>query len=308
MKRVAAEAPALAAKRAHPVLPTYAALSSDERAPEAATSRPTEADPSRAERVERLLGAARALSVKLAAMTFSPPVEYVYNVYEYAFESYADYVRKYGGGRCEVLLLGMNPGPFGMVQTGVPFGDVVSCSQWMDVLDWAAADPGPPLPLQHPKRPLLGQRCSNVERSGQRLWSLAKNRWDAPEEFFRRFWVHNYCPLAFVKQSKNGTNFTPDKLSKEERRKLEAACDELLKETIEVLQPRVVVGVGLFAKACAERCAPFGSGITVGSVLHPSPASPLGNGLGKWESIAAQQLQDLGVELPQRRPDAVSVP
>lgn len=149
-------------------------------------------------------------------------------------QSYADYVRKYGGGRCEVLLLGMNPGPFGMVQTGVPFGDVVSCSQWMDVLDWAAADPGPPLPLQHPKRPLLGQRCSNVERSGQRLWSLAKNRWDAPEEFFRRFWVHNYCPLAFVKQSKNGTNFTPDKLSKEERRKLEAACDELLKETIEV--------------------------------------------------------------------------
>lgn len=121
-----------------------------------------------------------------------------------------------------------------MAQTGVPFGDVVSCSQWMQVRDWASGQPGAALPPQHPKRPLLGHSCKNVERSGQRLWSLAKNRWGTPEAFFRQFWVHNYCPLAFVKQSKNGANFTPDKLKKEERRELEAACDELLKETIEV--------------------------------------------------------------------------
>lgn len=75
-----------------------------------------------------------------------------------------------------------------------------------------------------------------------------------------------------------------------------------------MLQPRVVVGVGLFAKACAERCVPSDSGITVGSILHPSPASPQGNGVGKWEAIAAEQLQALGVQLPERRADAVSVP
>jgi single-strand selective monofunctional uracil DNA glycosylase len=103
----------------------------------------------------------------------------------------------------------------------------------MAVRDWSAT-PGVVLPVQHPKRPLLGHKCKNIERSGQRLWSLAKNRWDSPEAFFSQVWVHNYCPLAFVRQSKNGTNFTPDKLKKEERLAVESACDEALKEIIQV--------------------------------------------------------------------------
>mmetsp|Transcript_15598 Transcript_15598/g.43637 ORF Transcript_15598/g.43637 Transcript_15598/m.43637 type:complete len:206 (-) Transcript_15598:965-1582(-) len=204
----------------------------------------------------------------------------------------------------------MNPGPFGMVQTGVPFGDVPTVRDWLQVNDWAVGrnEDSRPLPPQHPKRPLLGHSCAQVERSGQRLWSLAKNRWATPHDFFSRFWVYNYCPLAFVKKSLGGQNFTPEKLAKAESEPLFAACDTALVEVLQVLQPRLVVGVGKFAEKCALRCVPQGcSTAAVGSILHPSPASPAGNGEGKWETMAVQQLEALGVVLPPRRADAVSV-
>ncbi|XP_075264451.1 single-strand selective monofunctional uracil DNA glycosylase-like [Convolutriloba macropyga] len=263
-------------------------------------------------RSERLVQSATSLSKRLSSLTFSPPVQYVYNSFDYALESYADYVKQHCSETCEVLLLGMNPGPFGMVQTGVPFGDVPTVRDWLGVKDWAAAaaegGKGQVLPAQHPKRPLLGHSCKQVERSGQRLWSLAKNRWDSPADFFSTFWVYNYCPLAFIKESPGGQNFTPDKLCKAESDELLDACDTALVEVLQILQPRLVVGVGKFAEKCARRCVPQGcSDATVGSILHPSPASPAGNGEGKWEALAAQQLEGMGVVLPPRRPDAISV-
>ena len=33
---------------------------------------------------------------------------------------------RYGAGPKRVVLLGMNPGPFGMMQTGVPFGEIAA--------------------------------------------------------------------------------------------------------------------------------------------------------------------------------------
>lgn len=127
----------------------------------------------------------------------------------------------------------MNPGPFGMAQTGVPFGEVELVRDWLGI-DTKIGKP----PREHPKRPIEGFACQRREISGQRLWGFARARFERPERFFARFFVWNYCPLLFLEAS--GRNLTPDKLRAAERAPLEAACDGALRRAIAILRPRIV--------------------------------------------------------------------
>ncbi|HEX6998323.1 MAG TPA: uracil-DNA glycosylase family protein [Gammaproteobacteria bacterium] len=233
----------------------------------------------------------RALSRRVAGLRFAEPVCCVYNPLDYAREPHELYLRRYGAGPKEILLVGMNPGPFGMVQTGVPFGDVTMVRDWLGIV----APVRKPRD-EHPKRPVLGFDCRRAEVSGARLWGWARDRFGTPERFFRRFFVANYCPLAFVEES--GRNRTPDKLPAAEQQALFAACDEALRRIVRVLEPRIVVGVGGFAERRA-RAALAGSGLTIGTILHPSPASPLAN--RGWADAVDRQLAALGVDVNGRR-------
>src|SRR4026209_220177 len=112
-------------------------------------------------------------------------------------------------------MLGMNPGPFGMVQTGVPFGDVAMARSWLGVVGPVARPRD-----EHPKRPVLGLECRRSEVSGARLWGWARDTFKSPDRFFERFFVVNYCPLLFMEAG--GRNLTPDKLPSAERAPLEA--------------------------------------------------------------------------------------
>ncbi len=213
---------------------------------------------------------ARRLAREADALAFGPPVAYVYDPLDYAWAPHRDYLRRYGAGPKEVVLLGMNPGPFGMAQTGVPFGDVVMVRDWLGI----QGPVGHP-PREHPKRPVLGFACRRREVSGQRLWGWARERFGRPEAFFARFFVLNYCPLCFLEAS--GRNRTPDRLPAAERAPLFQACDAALRRAVQALgPPRVVLGVGRFAAARAA-AALAGLGVAVGAVPHPSPASPLAN-------------------------------
>jgi len=234
-----------------------------------------------------LLEIADRLCRALARLRFAAPVAYVYNPLVYARAPYADYLRRYGEGRRRVVLLGMNPGPFGMAQTGVPFGEVALVRDWLGVV----GPVGQPRRM-HPKRPVQGFACARSEVSGQRLWGWARARYGTPERFFARFFVANYCPLAFLEAS--GRNRTPDKLSTAEREALFRACDTALRQSLEVLEPRIVVGVGHFAEARA-RNAIAGTGVPIGRIPHPSPASPGAN--RGWAAQAERALRDLGVAL-----------
>lgn len=235
----------------------------------------------------KLLEIADGLSRKLARLSFALPVTHVYNPLTYAREPYARYLTRYGGGRKEVVFLGMNPGPFGMAQTGVPFGEVGFVRDWLGL----EAPVGRPR-REHPKRPVLGFDCPKSEVSGSRLWGWAESRFGTPERFFARFFVLNYCPLLFLEAS--GANFTPDKLPAKERLPLEKACDQALRRSIESLAPRWVVGVGKFAETRA-RIALAGLDLEIGQILHPSPASPAAN--RGWAEQAEKQLAELGIEL-----------
>src|SRR5690606_6715112 len=127
----------------------------------------------------------------------------------------------YGRGPKEILLLGMNPGPFGMAQTGVPFGEIAAVRDWLGVRGVV----GRPA-IEHPKRPVQGFGCHRSEGSGKRLWGWAQDRFGEPERFFDRFFVVNYCPLVFLEVG--GRNRTPDKLPVREREPLFEACDRAL--------------------------------------------------------------------------------
>jgi single-strand selective monofunctional uracil DNA glycosylase len=234
-----------------------------------------------------LVSISRRLSKQVDALRFEAPVHTVYNPLEYARAPHERYLERYGGGRKEVVLVGMNPGPFGMAQTGVPFGDVSMVRDWLGIrgkVDKPA--------VEHPKRLVLGFECPKSEVSGTRLWGWAKERFGTPEQFFHRFFVVNYCPLCFMEAG--GKNVTPDKLPAAEQRALFEACDRALAATIELLAPSLCVGVGAFAKKRLEVSLGDG-GPAIGTILHPSPASPLAN--RGWAPHAERQLSALGVKL-----------
>jgi len=232
-----------------------------------------------------LLATMKELVDAVERLQFSAPVTHVYNPLVYARKSHVAYLRRYARPGCEALLLGMNPGPFGMAQTGVPFGEVSAVRDWLDIRERVDRPA-----VEHPKRPVHGFECPRREVSGARLWGWAKDRFETPERFFDRFFVVNYCPLVFLEAS--GRNRTPDCLPIRERVPLMEACDRALRRTVETLQPRVVVGVGKFAEQRAA-AALADMNLRVGGVLHPSPASPAAN--RDWANVAAKQLQDLGL-------------
>ena len=226
------------------------------------------------------------LVADLAPLTFGEPVTHVYNPLVYARAAWDLYCEKYGQGTKDVILLGMNPGPFGMAQCGVPFGEVNLVRDWLGV----EAPVGKPN-REHPKRPIQGFDCPRSEVSGRRLWGWARDTYGTPEAFFARFFVWNYCPLAFMEES--GRNRVPEKLPKAERDPLLSACNEALKKTIEHIEPSIVLGVGKFAEQRAREVIAGDSGITVASVPHPSPASPLAN--RGWSPLMNAALKDLGI-------------
>jgi len=227
----------------------------------------------------------RALSRSLGALRFKSPTAYVYNPLDYAWETHRAYLRRWGAGRREVLFLGMNPGPWGMAQTGVPFGEVSLVRDWLGISGRVRRPE-----REHPKRPVLGLDCPRSEVSGARLWGWARERFGAPERFFERFLVLNYCPLMFMEAS--GKNRTPDALPISEREPLEDACDAALARLVDHYRTRMVVGIGAFAMSRARE-ALAGRGVRVETILHPSPASPAAN--RGWAGQAEARLRALGL-------------
>lgn len=225
------------------------------------------------------------LLANIKSLKFAKPVTHVYNPLEYARLPYDNYLSLYGKSPKEILLLGMNPGPFGMAQTGVPFGEVEAVKSWLKI----ETDVQQP-PAVHPKRPIEGFACKRSEVSGKRVWGWAKNQFETPDRFFERFLVLNYCPLVFMEESSR--NRTPDKLPKTEKEELFQACNQALLESVEYYDPRYVIGVGAFAEKRAKE-ALKGHGVNIGRITHPSPANPKAN--KGWESIIMQELSQLGI-------------
>ena len=231
------------------------------------------------------IAAAERLAVRVDALKFAEPTTHIYNPLRYAWRGHRSYLEQRAGGPKKVLFLGMNPGPYGMAQTGVPFGEIAL------VRDWVGVNCAIERPVnEHPKRPIEGFACERSEVSGRRLWGLFASKYPRAVDFFADHFVANYCPLVFMETT--GRNRTPDKLPAAESAALYAACDAHLRELVDALQPSWVIGVGAFAEARASQ-ALQNYALQTARVLHPSPASPAAN--RGWAEQAKKQLKALKV-------------
>ncbi len=236
---------------------------------------------------DQLIGAAQQLSKAVDALVFDDPVTHVYNPLNYAWQAHQAYLNLANDSGARGVLLGMNPGPWGMAQTGVPFGEIAAVRDWLGI----------ELPVQrpaseHPKRPVQGFQCPKSEVSGRRLWGLFQERFQTPAAFFAEHFVMNYCPLVFMEAS--ARNRTPDKLPATQREPLDQACDRHLQMTLSALQPEFAVGVGAYAAKCLQRAVAAGDlKLTVARILHPSPASPAAN--QDWAGKVTKQLEEAGI-------------
>jgi len=230
-------------------------------------------------------------------LNFGLKVHTVYNPLIYAIHPHNLYLELSGAAPKKIIFLGMNPGPWGMSQTGVPFGEIAAVRDWLGI----EAKVGKPV-TEHPKRLIEGFACCRSEVSGRRLWGLFRERFGTRENFFRDHFVANYCPLVFM--DSNGANITPDKLSVEEVAPLFRVCDRALFDTINLLKPEWVIGIGGFAKKridsltrnfISQRCGGAEKifKFSTAQILHPSPASPKAN--KGWDKEVVKTLMELGV-------------
>jgi single-strand selective monofunctional uracil DNA glycosylase len=235
--------------------------------------------------MSELVAISSELSARCEELHF-PSVPFVYNPLEYAREPHEAYLERYGAkAPRELVLLGMNPGPFGMAQTGVPFGDVAMVRDFVGVRGHVGRPP-----REHPRRPVAGFACHRSEVSGTRFWGWARDRFGTAERFFARVFVANWCPLVFMDESSR--NRTPDKLPAAERVELFGACDDALARVVAALRPRLVVGVGRLAEQRAR--VVLGEVPGVGCITHPSPANP--GASRDWPGLVDAQLRALGFE------------
>lgn len=239
---------------------------------------------------EKLILAGRELADELRPLAFSEPVTHTYLTVDYAAEGYEGYLRKFGNSRKRVLMLGMNPGPYGMAQTGVPFGEVALVRDWMGLFP----EIGKP-ETEHPKRKITGMECPKSEVSGRRLWGLFSEKYPDAEDFFREHLAINFCPLIWMKDT--GANVTPDKIKAAEMVAVDEACQIHLRKLIEILEPQYLIGVGAYAeKKMTAVKKELGLDAVVGKILHPSPASPAAN--RGWAEAAERQLKEMGIWEP----------
>jgi len=235
---------------------------------------------------DSLLARTKELAKQVDSISFSFD-GYIYNPLDYAWDAHALYLKRYVHKGVLAFFLGMNPGPYGMMQTGVPFGEVGFVKNWMGI----NVPVGKP-EREHPNRPVLGFDCTRSEVSGKRLWGLFSEEYENVNEFFKANAVFNYCPLGFLESGKTAKNFTPNKLKREERAALEGACDAYLKYVLELGKPRVLVGVGKYAQAKLVALNEDPQRQVI-SIIHPSPGNPQSN--NGWAQKTVQTLEAVGV-------------
>lgn len=241
---------------------------------------------------EEVLAAARWLSGELSQFVIDPlpPASYAANPTVYAYENYAQAMARLADGPRGVLLVGMNPGPHGMAQTGVPFGDVVNARAILGRQSQGSGWSGCRLALGD--KVLLDAKGLDYHRgevSGDRLWSALQQICGSLESAYQQVCVINYCPLLFL--DNGGLNVTPDDFPKSDRVRLPkftAACDEHLRRVVKALTPKIVIAVGGYSD---KRCrVALGHTVPIVKITHPSPRTAAT--AGAWIGMVAKPIND----------------
>jgi len=224
--------------------------------------------------MQALIEAARTLSAAcdslIAPLSKQTIAKHITNPLDYARDCHEEYLNRYGNLGAKTLMLGMNPGPWGMAQCGVPFGATAMVRELLKI-DHPVQQPQ----NAHPKRPIIGLSLERQEASGTRLWNLLNQHYGTAEEIHEQVFIVNHCPLLLLDE--NARNITPDKISGKAVAKLMNACDQHLREVVEALGITRIIGVGKYAEKRAKIAIGEDNAVSITSCWHPSPASPLAN-------------------------------
>ena len=240
--------------------------------------------------VYELIAAASRLrdgSQSIASRMVSEGVaDLVYNPLNYAWDVHEEFIRRTGGNGAKCILLGMNPGPHGMGQMGIPFAATSVVRDLIGITGISVAKPE----VIHPRRPVNGLEHTKEEVSGTRLWGLLQHRYGTIDKISKEIYVVNHCPLMIL-NGVRGTNVTPNNISGKSVEELMDICDQHLREVVNALDATKVVGIGKYAekRAVSALC---GLGVSVETCWHPSPASPLANrnGGADWRANISKVL------------------
>ncbi|XP_049877484.1 single-strand selective monofunctional uracil DNA glycosylase [Pectinophora gossypiella] len=225
------------------------------------------------------------LNVLLGQFQFPSTVECIYNPTIYARHTFEMYVRKYCNTKKPIMYFGMNPGPWGMSQTGVPFGEVNSVRDWLGI----QGPVGKP-PKEISARPVKGFDCTRTEVSGKRFWGLFKDICVVPDKFFETSFVYNYIPQQWMKN--NGCNVTPGDLKTQQMENLFNICDRVLIKVLELYEVKTIVAIGKFCETRAQKAIKkymSGSPVQILYMPHPSPRAVNNN---NWDQKAIACLKN----------------
>ena len=184
-------------------------------------------------------------------------------------------------------MLGMNPGPFGMAQTGVPFGDVAMVRDFVGITGRvgkaaarasAAAGDGLRLP------PLGGERHAVLGLGARPFRDARSGSSTAPS---------SRTGARSCSWRSRARNRPPDKLRAGERAQLFAACDDALVADRGGARGRRSSSASAASPSSARETA-LGGDVEIGRILHPSPASPAAN--ANWAGLVDAELRALGFE------------
>jgi len=225
--------------------------------------------------VERLIRAASSLRDDVGPigkrLVSEGSVDVCYNPLKYAWDAHEAYLRRMGGSGARTVILGMNPGPHGMGQMGIPFATTSVVRDLLRITDIPVNQPQ----TVDPRRPVVGFEYPREEVSGTRLWGLLAEYYGDAGAIASRVFLVNHCPLMLF-SGPRAANITPDKVTGPTSRTLLERCDQHLREVVEVMEAERVIGVGRFAESRA-RAALASHSVEVLGCWHPSPASPLAN-------------------------------
>ncbi|XP_073844130.1 single-strand selective monofunctional uracil-DNA glycosylase-like [Musca autumnalis] len=193
----------------------------------------------------------------------TPELQTFYGIYrplDYAAQIYRNFLQKYLNGPKRILFVGMNPSRYGSLLTGIPFGDITTVRDRMQ-LDVSSLDSME-----------IGE-----EQSSQRFWNLIKSIFNDEQDFIDRFFqncfVHNVCPLVFI--NNNGHNVSFQSLAERmtmETRQIEVICRSYLELQVQLLQPEIIIAVGWYAFNMLRSLDYYKNGrCIVEKIPHPSP-------------------------------------
>lgn len=284
-----------------------------------------------------LIKTTRALADDLHALRCPAGVSHVYNPLRYMWPAHERFLSRHyvrereslpNVGRLDLyrpagtaksrryLILGMNPGPHGMVQTGLPFGDVVNAAA---MLGYKTGDqiPAPDLAsvALHPSRPVIGLSATRREASGERLWGGLASIWGSLDAVLADCFAANYCPLAYFADDASGTNVTPEEFGKRTvngkpnprydtayAAELDEVCLPYLVRVARAMRVEVILAVGRYAEVKAKIIAALCPEATrrcpspkVVYLTHPSPLAT--RSAGEWATMARHAL-DAACVLP----------